>query len=391
MNIVLFTDTYPPEINGVSTSLFNLHKTLVEHGDRCLVVTSNAPDNEVVREGDIIRIPGISAMKGYDYHFAGFYNRKAFEMVKEFQPDIIHSNHDAPLGQFGFISAAKLQVPIVYTYHTMYEDYTYYVTKGFFDRAAKRFVRFYINLKSAQADEFIAPSEKVKSYFRSIGVDSYINVVPTGIDFGKFIKPKMNEEAILKMKKSLGIDPKDFVLLYLGRVAKEKAIDVLLRGYADFLRSGEKKPTKFLLVGGGPILDDLKKLAKDLKIDDKVIFVGPVPGEETQRYYQLGDLFLSASVTETQGLTIMEAMASSLLVLARYDDNLLGTISEGKTGFFFYDEEDFKSHLSGILFLSASNKKAIINNAMKALEPYSLESFYRNIHEVYVRAIKKNW
>lgn len=390
MNVVLFTDTYPPEINGVATSLFNLHKTLVEHGDRCLVVTSNSSSKDTEVDGDVIRLPGIEAMKGYDYHLSAGYNRKAFRLVKEFQPDIIHSNHDALIGQFGFICARKLNIPVVYTYHTMYEDYTYYVTKGYFDRFAKQLVRGYINMKSNQADELIAPSEKVKTYFRSIGVDRFINVVPTGIDFAKFALPK-DKGDILERKKKLGIGPKDFVLFYLGRIAKEKSLDVLLRGYAQYRGENPKKPTKFLVVGGGPLLEEMKAMSKELGIADSVIFVGPVPAEETPLYYQLGDLFLSASLTETQGLTIMEAMISSMLVLARYDDNLSGTIVEGKTGFFFYGEEDFKDRLSDIVALPESGKKSIVSNALKSLEPYSLDSFYSNIHEVYLRAIKKNW
>ncbi|MBO4540915.1 MAG: glycosyltransferase, partial [Bacilli bacterium] len=195
MNVVLFTDTYLPEINGVATSLFNLRKTLVEHGTNVLVVSSGGPDVEKMEYKDgIIRIAGFEAMKGYDYHIATFYNQKAFEIVRDFKPDLIHSNHDGPIGQFGFICAQRLNLPIVYTYHTMYEDYTHYVTKGHFDIFAKKIVRGYINLKSVQADEFIAPSEKIKNYFRSIGVDKYINVVPTGIDFQKFMQPSMSEK-----------------------------------------------------------------------------------------------------------------------------------------------------------------------------------------------------
>ncbi|MBP5217240.1 MAG: glycosyltransferase, partial [Bacilli bacterium] len=271
MNIVLFTDTYLPEINGVATSLFNLHKTLVEHGEKVLVVASNGPDSKKIEvTDDIIRIAGFEAMKGYDYHIASFYNQKVFEMVRDFEPDLIHSNHDGPIGQFGFICASRLNLPVVYTYHTMYEDYTHYVTKGHFDVFAKKIVRGYINLKSVQADEFIAPSEKIKNYFRSIGVDKYINVVPTGIDFGKFMKPSMNEEEKAQLKKSLGISQKDYVLLFLGRIAKEKSIDVLIRGYADYLAGGESRPTKFLIVGGGPLLDELKALAEELGIADHV-------------------------------------------------------------------------------------------------------------------------
>ena len=391
MNIVLFSDTYPPEINGVATSLYNLHMTLKMHGEKCLVVTTNPFNDQVTFEDDIIRVPGIELKQLYGYQLAGPYNQKAFEIVRAFKPDVIHVNHDGGIGQFGFLCASRLNVPTVYTYHTMYEDYTYYVTKGHFDRAAKSIVRSYIKLKSNQSAEFIAPSAKIKDYLRSIGVDGYVNTVPTGIDFSRFMNQAGTEEDAIKLRAELGIGKDDFVLLSLGRIAKEKSIDVCLRGYAKYLRHGETRPSKFLIVGGGPAMDELKELCKELGIQDRVIFAGPVKPDVTQYYYRLGDCFVSASVTETQGLTFMEAMASSLIVLARYDDNLAGTITDGKTGFFFYDEDDFKDRLAAIVGLNSAQRKAVLVGAKKALEPYSLEAFYKNVMEVYRRAIRKNW
>ena len=129
----------------------------------------------------------------------------------------------------------------------------------------------------------------------------------------------------------------------------------------------------------------------ELGIEKQVIFAGAVKPDVTQYYYRLGDCFVSASVTETQGLTFMEAMASDLIVLARYDDNLAGTINDGKTGYFFYDEDDFKDRLEMIVSLGETEKKAVLAGARKALEPYSLEAFYNNVMEVYRRAIRKSW
>lgn len=391
MNIVLFSDTYPPEINGVATSIYNLRMTLLMHGENCLVVTTNPYNDKVIYEDGVVRVPGIELKQLYGYQLAGPYNQEAFEHVRAFKPDVIHVNHDGGIGQFGFLCASRLNVPTAYTYHTMYEDYTYYVTKGHFDRAAKSIVRSYIKLKSNQSGEFIAPSAKIKDYLRSIGVDGYVNTVPTGIDFSRFMNNCGTKEDALKKRAELGIDKDDFVLLSLGRVAKEKSIDVCLRGYAKYLKRGESRPTKFLIVGGGPAIDELKDLCVELGIEKQVIFAGAVKPDVTQYYYRLGDCFVSASVTETQGLTFMEAMASDLIVLARYDDNLAGTINDGKTGYFFYDEDDFKDRLEMIVSLGETEKKAVLAGARKALEPYSLEAFYNNVMEVYRRAIRKSW
>ena len=144
-------------------------------------------------------------------------------------------------------------------------------------------------------------------------------------------------------------------------------------------------------MGGGPALKDLKKLVAELRIEDHVIFMGPVNPDSVPLYYQLGNCFVSASITETQGLTFMEAMASSIVLFARYDDTLLGTIKDGENGFFFLDEDDFALKLPKIVALNGSRLKGVVEAGLKSIEPYSLERFYRNVMEVYRRAVKKGW
>ncbi|MCQ2741847.1 MAG: glycosyltransferase [Bacilli bacterium] len=391
MRVVLFTDTYPPEINGVATSTYNLQKTMVTHGHDVLVIATNPFNDKLMVEEGIVRIPGIVLKNLYGYRFTKIFNSEVFEIIKKFKPDVFHLQTDLSVGQFGFLLSSRLNVPMVYTYHTMYEDYTYYATKGRFDRFAKNVVRYYLHFKAFTADEFIAPSDKIKNYLRSIGIDSHISVVPTGIEFEKFSPKHKDPNDVAILKKELGIEPDDYVILSLGRVAKEKSIDVCIRGYYDYLMTNPKHKTKMLVVGGGPALDELKELAASLGIADKVLFSGPCKPSETQRYYHLGDCFVSASVTETQGLTFMEAMASELVVLARYDDNLEGTIADGETGYFFFDESDFKQKLERIIELDEEKKQSIIKNAVEAIDIYSMEKFYQNAYEVYQRAEKKNW
>ena len=126
-------------------------------------------------------------------------------------------------------------------------------------------------------------------------------------------------------------------------------------------------------------------------LENKVVFTGKVSQNETQKYYHLADCFASASITETQGLTFMEAMAASVLTLARYDDNLVGTIQDGKTGFFFFDEHDFSDKLNHVITLDEANKERVRKNALAAVDIYSLEHFYENIMEVYTRVCRQNW
>lgn len=391
MNIALFSDTYPPEINGVATSTANLRQTLIDHGHHVLVVTTNPFSDKVIEEDGIIRVPGLEAKHLYGYRLTNFYNATAMDKIIAFRPDIVHCQTDLGLGIFGGIAARRLHIGSVYTFHTMIEDYAYYVTHGLFDRFARHTVRWFYRAKSNSFDSFIAPSSKIKDYLRSIGIDMTVDVIPTGIEFSRFDPKRRDPDDVAALKEKFGIDPDDVVILSLGRIAKEKSIDVLLRGYAHFLEKGEPFPTKFVITGWGPAEEELKQLASELGISHKVIFTGKCDPKETQRYYALGDYFVSASVTETQGLTFMEAMAGHLIVLARYDDNLVGTIKDGETGYFFYDEKDFDEKLHLALTAPEETRNRIRLAALDAIEPYSMEHFYQSIIEVYTRVRKKNW
>lgn len=391
MNIALFTDTYPPEINGVATSTFNLRKTLIEHGHRVLVVTTNPFSNEITFDGDVLRMPGIELKQMYGYRFSRIYDRKAMEIVAYFKPDIIHVQTDMGVGMFGMVCASRLHIGSIYTFHTMIEDYAYYVTKGHFDRFARHSVRWFFRTKSNMFDAMIAPSEKIKDYLRSINIDSTIDIIPTGIEFSRFSPEKEDKQVTAEIKKKLGIAPDEYVILSLGRVAKEKSIDLVIRAYKKLLDQDLKKKVKMVIVGWGPAEDELKELTAQLGLNKQVIFAGKVDPMEVEKYYHIGDCFVSASLTETQGLTFMEAMAARLLVLARYDDNLTGTIKEGETGFFFFDEDGLVEKFKTAIDIDEARRKRIENNALKIIDVYSMERFYENIFEVYKRVGKKNW
>ena len=212
MRPIIFSDTFPPEINGVSTSAGTLYQAFKNHGESIMVCTTNFYGNEMHLDGDILRLPGVR-MKIYDYRLAGLYSPKGKKLIAEFKPDVVHIQTDAGVGQFGFLIAKQLHIPVVYTFHTALEDYTYYATKGYFDRIAKGAVRSYVRYKSSEATEFITPSIKTMEYMRSIGVDSYINVIPTGIDFSKFAKENVDFNKVQEIKKAAGISPDTFVIL----------------------------------------------------------------------------------------------------------------------------------------------------------------------------------
>ena len=391
MRIALFTDTYPPYVNGVSTSTFNLANILKANGHEVLVVAPRFTEGKLEQVGNVLYVPGIYLKRYYGFRLTNIFASKPFKIIKKFKPDVIHNQTDWTIGVLARRCAKKLNVPIVYTYHTAYEDYTYYVVRGIMDRFAKRVMRGYTKGIANRMTEFITPSEKTKEYMRLVGSDIYINVVPTGIDFSIFKSDQIDQEKAEAFKKEHHIKPNTKVFLILGRIAKEKSMDVSLRGITQYHQKHPEVDIKVLVVGDGPAKEDLMLLTEELGMTKYVDFIGQVSGLEVPFYYSMADIYTSASITETQGLTFMEAMAAGKIVLARFDTNLSGTIINGKTGFFFTDDNSFVSQAEKIFALTNEQKEAIINEAYQTADVYSIDKFYNNIVRVYNRAIRKYW
>ena len=201
---------------------------------------------------------------------------------------------------------------------------------------------------------------------------------------------------ILKNKKYLlkkyNINENDKVLVYVGSLSEEKNLDLLINSFKAYLDSEGALSCKLLIVGEGYKYDSLNALSKQLGIDDKVILVGKVNHDKIKSYFDLADVFVTASTSETQNMSAMEAMASKCLVLLKEDDALIGLIDKDKNGFVFNDDTQFVAELSHIFSLSDDEINKIKKNAYKTIETnFSLDSYYEKIMEVYNRAKRRKW
>ena len=199
MRIGIFTDTYPPFINGVSTSVLMLKKALEKKGNEVYIVTVN-PESmkyEYDEEEHVLRIPGLP-IGIYDYRLTGIYPIRAINTVKKWNLDIIHSHTEFGIGTFSRIIAKQLNIPLVHTYHTMYEDYIHYITKGYFDKSSKKIVE-YLTLFYCDktASELIVPTKKTYDLFKEkYQIDKNIHIIPTGIEVERFYRENANKEYI---------------------------------------------------------------------------------------------------------------------------------------------------------------------------------------------------
>ena len=299
MRIGIFTDTYPPYINGVSTSIVMLENALKKMGHEVFIVTVN-PERYSFKEDDhIIRIPGIP-IGIYDYRLTGIYPLKAIKKIKKWDLDVIHSHTEFGIGTFARIIAKQLDIPLVHTYHTMYEDYVHYITKGYFNRSSKKLVEYLTKFYCDKtATELIVPTKKTYDLFKEkYHFEKDVHIVPTGIEIERFFKEKFDPKKVSALRDKLGLNEDDFVILFVGRLGEEKSVDVLIDGHV--LISRKYPQAKLVIVGDGPDIDKFKKRVRRLKLDNNVIFVGRVAWEEVPLYYQLASVFATASRTETQ-------------------------------------------------------------------------------------------
>lgn len=382
MNIGIFTDTYYPQINGVVTSTRMLEKELNRLGHRVYIFTTTDPQarNAAPR---VFRLPSMPLVFLKTHRVALFYPPKLILRVKQFKLDIVHTQSEFPLGIFGKLVSEIYRIPMVHTYHTMYEDYVHYIANGHLitPKMAQQFSRVFCN----RARAVIAPVDKTHQYLKEIGVIRPIHIIPTGLDFAPFQPDRFTQAELAPLRYELGLKPEDRVVVTVGRVAKEKSIDVLVDMMPRLLT--RVPHVKLLIVGDGPMREPLTAQARALGIADSVIFTGFKPWDDVPKYYRLGDVFATASTSETQGLSYIEAMASHVPVAVKKDPSFEMLIRHGETGFLFDRNEDAADTVAYVLTHPEAARCAV-ERGYEAIQPFSSATFAKNLENVYKDLLK---
>jgi 1,2-diacylglycerol 3-alpha-glucosyltransferase len=344
MKVLITTDLYATDTNGVVTSIKNLVDALTKRGHevRILAVSGNRK-NQVQDSVYYIKSASLEFIYPQVRMPISYSNRLIREIVK-WKPDVIHSQCELFSMVFARKVSKKTKAPIVHTYHTMYEQYVGYVLPG--KRFGKWVVRRLTNSRLKHTSAVIAPTHKVEKVLIGYGLDKPICVVPSGIDLSRH-RTRITAEERRDMLSSLGVSEDRFVMLNLGRLGTEKNIGELLTLFAT-LRTKHPEAV-FVIVGDGPAKGDLEKQAEQLGIREHVVFAGMVAPLETHKYYQLGDVFVSASTSETQGLTYIEAAANGLPLLCREDLCLRNVIVQGENGYQYNTDQEFLTYLSAMI------------------------------------------
>jgi glycosyltransferase involved in cell wall biosynthesis len=321
MHIGFYTNTYRPTMSGVVRSIDTFREAFTKMGHSVFIFAQKAHDYEDT-EPFIFRYPAIEVPWANDYAFPVPYSRSISNILPSLKLDVIHSHHPFLLGETATNIAKSLNLPMVFTFHTRYDEYTHYVpispeiSKMIIDRWMARYLE--------KCQHIITPSESIKKILIDSGIEGDITAVPTGINIAPF-----QEADGQPVREQLGWGD-DIVLISIGRLAKEKNFETLLQAAAQVMK--ERSHVRLVIVGGGLEEKSLIKLAKDLGIADQVKITGTIPFEKVPSYLKAADIFCFASVTETQGLVTMEAMAADLPIVAVDATGTSDAVEHGKDG-----------------------------------------------------------
>lgn len=375
MKILITSDLYKPLVNGVVTSVVNLKEGLERDGHEVRILTLSGTHHSM-KVGNVYYLGSIDAGRIYpNIRILSSIGKSIIDELVEWNPDVIHTQCEFSTFVPAKIISKRTGAPIVHTYHTVYEQYTEYVLPG--KRLGRRLAKQFTKSFTDHTNAVIVPTDKMEDMLSSYKVDTPMYVVPTGINLDRFETSDAYIRRTIRNKFGIGED--ECLLTFVGRVAKEKNLEEII----SFMDDARTNNIRLLVVGDGPDREDVEKEVARRGLKDRVIFAGMVAPSEVADYYKAGDIFVSASTTETQGLTYMEAMASGLVLLCRNDEALDDVVVNGENGFVYDNKEDFMNAL--FILMTDSEKRAEIAAKARAsvLERYSIDKFAKDCERVY--------
>ncbi len=386
MKIAIFSDTFPPQTNGVSHVVFQSAKNLADLGHKVIVFTVSKnffakQINSGVKNLQIISLPSVPALVYAQERFHVPFSATYFRL-KKFAPDVIHIHTPFGAGWMGIRSSKKLKIPLIGTHHTFYDYYLKHARAEY--DWAKKFSWKYTVAFYNHCDLILSPTQSLAETLIEKGLQKPVDIIQNSIDTVLF-RPgsDISQE---KLKSQFGIQGKS--LVYMGRVSYEKNIGQVVKAFALMLKKTPK--LKLMIIGDGPERKKLEKLAQALKIENNIIFTGFLHGEDLVKALQANDIFLTASKSENMPLSVLEAMAAGLPIITIKEKGLAEIVQENINGFFAKtdDPEDIAEKALELLSNEDLLKKFGENSRKLALE-YSKEKVATKLEEVYKKVIKQ--
>jgi glycosyltransferase involved in cell wall biosynthesis len=380
MNIVMFTNTYNPHVGGVARSVDGLARGLRTIGHQVLVVAPTFPDAKESTD-EIVRMSALQDFTGSDFALPSPLSRSLTTRLDDFAPDIVHSHHPFLLGGTALRISASRNLPIIYTNHTRYDLYSHYIIQHseIMKRLALSLTTGYCDL----CDAVIAPSKSTADFLLKQNVESPITVIPTGVN----TLPLGNVDTAHE-RKELGIPDEAFLVGHVGRLAQEKNLTYLANALVLFLKSNESAHA--LIVGGGIMAEPMAKIFARGNVSGRVHMTGVLTGSRLSNAYAVMDAFAFSSVSETQGLVLIEAMSAGVPVVALDAAGARDVIEQNENGFLLPEDTSpnmFAATLTRTANLNAISTQKMRENAYLTAKSYSQEKTVRRTVDLYSTTI----
>jgi glycosyltransferase involved in cell wall biosynthesis len=382
MNILMMTNTYVPHVGGVARSVAAFTSELRRFGHRVVVVAPEYGDDYDDKE-DTIRIPAIQNFNGSDFAAIIPIPGLLEAHLKDFEPDIVHSNHPFLIGSTAVRVATRHSVPLVYTQHTMFEQYTHYVPLDL--PKMNQFVVSLCTGYASLADKVIVPSNSIARVLLDRGVRTPIETVPTGVFLDEFAQGDGQT-----VRSSQGIPDEAFVVGHVGRLAPEKNLVFLSEAVSGLLR--DEPDTHFLVVGYGSSEKEMREIFARHQVQDRVHFLGKKCGQELIDAYHAMDVFAFSSKSETQGLVLIEAMAAGMPAVALDATGVRDVLDDGTNGHLLAHEETetFSDVLKKIYHLPQDKRQSLVDGARQTAEEFSMHNCASKMALTYQQTLKES-
>ena len=386
MRIAIFTETYLPQINGVVTHIKILKEGLEALGHTVLIVTADAKAHKHYIKDGVLHCPAHTVKRIYNMCLASPVSRTRLRLLREFNPDIIHLHTEFSVGLSGLAIAKILKVPVVYTLHTMYDDYIYYIAPKPLVPITRKLSHHYFRIFPQHTNAVTGPSKKCQEYTQEIGSDKKVEVIPNPVELDAFNPSTSTQEQRDAIRKQLGIPLDATVACFVGRLGREKSGDVLLRFWAE-----EMKPQDnmwLMIVGDGPEKEPLEKLAQQLQITNTVVFTGRVEHPMLPPYIHTCDIYVTASLSDTNSISMLEGMAGGLPVLQLYDELNADQVRDGVNGFMFRDAKEMGQRLRQIRDMDPEQLKALKSSVIQSVKNSGAQTLANYIQTIYYNIYK---
>lgn len=367
MKICMMTNTYLPHVGGVARSVSTFAEEYLRLGHDVLVVAPEFDGKPLPAKAEAIveRVPSLRNFNGSEFSVRLPGAAALSDRLDAFQADIIHAHHPFLLGDTALRVAMNKNVPIIFTHHTRYEDYTHYVPfSDTLKEVAIEVPTHFANL----CDGVILPSESIARMVRKRGVTSPMTVIPTGIDVKAF-----GSADGASFRKKLNIPSDAIVVGHVGRLALEKNLSVLANAVAPYLK--QEPRARFLVVGDGPWRDEMKAVFEQQGVADRLILAGKRTGRVLREAYRAMDVFVFASKSETQGMVVAEAMAAGLPVVALNASGVREVVRDGENGFLLPGDASVETFTQALakVGVDAELRKKLSEAATRTAQDFSRE------------------